>query len=76
MTTGHTAAALPAETGLPGRAVTATMALPDGTPSPHGYGCLQQSRVVQCVAVWTRSKENTAACFEKAIIATGEGLRA
>ncbi|MEO3776506.1 hypothetical protein ABGB16_06585 [Micromonospora sp. B11E3] len=76
VTAGHTAADLPAGVGVPGRAVTATMTLPDGTPFPHRYGCLHQGRVVQCVAVWTRSAGNTAAWFEKAIIATGEGLRA
>jgi hypothetical protein len=76
VTDGHAAADQPAAVGVPGRAVTATMKLPDGTPFPHRYGCLHHGRVVQCVAVWTRSKENTAAWFEKAISATGEGLRA
>ncbi|MFE9957380.1 hypothetical protein [Micromonospora sp. NPDC005299] len=75
VTDGHAAADLPAGTGMPGRAVTATMRLPDGTLFPHRYGCLHHGRVVQCVAVWTRSKGHTAAWFEKAIIATGQGLR-
>ncbi|MFG1834250.1 hypothetical protein [Micromonospora chersina] len=76
VTDGHAAADQPATVGVPGRAVTATMKLPDGTRFPHRYGCLHHGRVVQCIAVWTRSKENTAAWFEKAINATGEGLRA
>ncbi|MGY0007196.1 hypothetical protein [Micromonospora sp. I033] len=76
VTDGHTAADLPGGVGVPGRAVTATMTLPDGTPFPHRYGCVHHGRVVQCVAVWTRSEGNTAAWFEKAIIATGTGLRA
>ncbi|MET8832580.1 hypothetical protein ABZV78_01495 [Micromonospora sp. NPDC004540] len=76
VTDGHAAADLPAAVGVPGRAVTATMTLPDGTRFPHRYGCLPHGRVVQCVAVWTRSTGNTSAWFEKAIIATGERLRA
>lgn len=76
VTTGHSLVDLPAGIGVPGRAVTATMTLPDGTRFPHRYGCLHHDRVVQCVAVWTRSAGNTAGWFEKAIIATGEELRA
>ncbi|MFG1779506.1 hypothetical protein ACGFIG_24155 [Micromonospora sp. NPDC049048] len=76
VTDGHTATDLPAGLDAPGRAVTATMTLPDGTPFPHRYGCLHHDRVIQCVAVWSRSATNTATWFEKAIVATGKGLRA
>lgn len=75
VTDGHTAAHLPTKVRLPGRAVTAAMTIPDGTTFPHRYGCLHHLRVVQCIAVWTRSAERTAAWFEKAIIATEEGLQ-
>jgi hypothetical protein len=76
VTTGHAAVALPPGVGVPGRAVIATMSLPDGTRFPHRYGCVHHDRVMQCVAIWIHSTESTAAWFEKAIIATGAGLRA
>ncbi|MFG1891111.1 hypothetical protein ACGFIR_25005 [Micromonospora sp. NPDC049051] len=76
VTDGHTATDLPAGLDAPGRAVTATMTLPDGTSFPHRYGCLHHDRVIQCVAVWSRSATDTATWFGKAIVATGKGLRA
>ncbi|MEV6517437.1 hypothetical protein AB0M37_16845 [Micromonospora chalcea] len=76
VTSGHTAADLPAGLGLPGRVVSATMTVSDGTRFPHRYGCLQQGRVTQCVWVWTRSAADTGAWFERAVTATAAGLRA
>ncbi|WP_166379242.1 hypothetical protein [Catellatospora methionotrophica] len=75
VTDGHAAVELPNEVGLPGRAVAATMTIPEGYRFPYRYGCLRHTRVVQCVAVWTRSVEHTATWFDKAIIVTAEGLR-
>ncbi|WP_433495351.1 hypothetical protein ACQP26_08305 [Micromonospora sp. CA-248089] len=76
VTTGHTAGKLPAGLGVPGRMVSATMTLSDGTRFPHRYGCLQQDRVTQCVWVWTRSAADTGTWFERAVTATAAGLRA
>lgn len=76
VTAGHTAADLPAGVGLPGRVVSATMTLSDGTRFPHRYGCLYRGRVTQCVAVWTRSAADTGAWFDRALTATATGLRA
>ncbi|MET9298609.1 hypothetical protein ABZX66_04725 [Micromonospora aurantiaca] len=76
VTTGHTAGKLPAGLGVPGRVVSATMTLADGTRFPHRYGCLQQGRVTQCVWVWTRSAADTGTWFERAVTATATGLRA
>lgn len=76
VTTGHTAGKLPAGLGVPGRMVSATMTLSDGTRFPHRYGCLQQDRVTQCVWVWTRSAADTGTWFERAVTATATGLRA
>ncbi|MFJ8833085.1 hypothetical protein [Micromonospora aurantiaca] len=76
VTTGHTAGKLPAGLGVPGRMVSATMTLSDGTRFPHRYGCLQQGRVTQCVWVWTRSAADTGTWFERAVTATATGLRA
>ncbi|MFD6609388.1 hypothetical protein ACFWD1_10900 [Micromonospora chalcea] len=75
VTSGHTAGKLPAGLGLPGRVVSATMTLSDGTRFPHRYGCLQQGRVTQCVWVWTRSAADTGTWFERAVTATATGLR-
>ncbi|WP_091321597.1 hypothetical protein [Micromonospora chersina] len=76
ITDEHAPANMPTRVDVPGRATTATMTLPDGTPFPHRYGCIHRGRVVQCVAVWTRSRGNTAAWFDKAVVATGEKLGA
>ncbi|MEU8314405.1 MULTISPECIES: hypothetical protein [unclassified Micromonospora] len=76
VTAGHTAGKLPAGLGVPGRMVSATMTLSDGTRFPHRYGCLQQGRVTQCVWVWTRSAADTGTWFERAVTATATGLRA
>ncbi|MFF0653790.1 hypothetical protein [Micromonospora tulbaghiae] len=75
VTTGHTAADLPAGLGVPGRMMSATMTVSDGTRFPHRYGCLHQGRVTQCVAVWTRSAADTGTWFERAVTATATGLR-
>ncbi|MEU0078303.1 hypothetical protein ABZY58_10415 [Micromonospora tulbaghiae] len=75
VTTGHTAGKLPAGLGVPGRMVSATMTLSDGTRFPHRHGCLQQGRVTQCVWVWTRSAADTGTWFERAVTATATGLR-
>ncbi|MDO3682298.1 hypothetical protein [Micromonospora sp. C28ISP2-4] len=72
---GHTAADLPAGLGVPGRAMSATMTVSDGTRFPHRYGCLHHGRVAQCVAVWTRSAADTGTWFERALTATATGLR-
>ncbi|MFJ8203124.1 hypothetical protein [Micromonospora chalcea] len=76
VTSGHTAADLPAGLGVPGRVVSATMTVSDGTRFPHRYGCLQKGRVTQCVWVWTRSAADTGTWFERAVTATATGLRA
>ncbi|MFD6261674.1 hypothetical protein ACFWFK_11110 [Micromonospora chalcea] len=76
VTAGHTAEDLPAGVGMPGRVVSATMTLSDGTRFPHRYGCLHRGRVTQCVAVWTRSAADTGAWFDRALTATATGLRA
>ncbi|WP_435152736.1 hypothetical protein [Micromonospora aurantiaca (nom. illeg.)] len=76
ITTGHTAGKLPAGLGVPGRMLSATMTLSDGTRFPHRFGCLQQGRVTQCVWVWTRSAAGTGTWFERAVTATATGLRA
>ncbi|MFI5834628.1 hypothetical protein ACIA5A_13220 [Micromonospora sp. NPDC051300] len=75
VTAGHSAVELPAGVGAPGRAVAATMTLPDGTRFPHRYGCVHRGRVTQCVGVWTRSTAATATWFDRAVVATGAGLR-
>lgn len=75
VTDGYAAAKLPPAVRVPGRAVTATT-LADGTRLAHRYGCVQAGRVVQCVAVWTRSAPATATWFKKAIVATGAKLAA
>jgi len=75
VTTGHTAGDLPAGLGVPGRVVSATMTVSDGTRFPHRYGCLRHGRVTQCVAVWTRSAADTGTWFERAVTATATGLR-
>ncbi|AXO33951.1 hypothetical protein MicB006_1656 [Micromonospora sp. B006] len=76
VTAGHTAEDLPAGVGMPGRVVSATMTLSDGTRFPHRYGCLHRGRVTQCVAVWTRSAADTGTWFDRALTATATGLRA
>ncbi|MGC4891397.1 hypothetical protein [Micromonospora sp. DT227] len=76
VTAGHSAVDLPAGVGVSGRAVAATMTLPDGTRFPHRYGCLHRGRVTQCVGVWTRSTAATATWFDRAAVATGADLRA
>lgn len=76
VTDGYAAAKLPPAVRVPGRAVTATMTLADGTRFAHRYGCVQGGRVVQCVAVRTRSAPATATWFKKAIVATGDRLAA
>ncbi|WP_431876351.1 hypothetical protein [Micromonospora marina] len=76
VTTGHTAGNLPAGLGVPGRVVSATMTVGDGTRFPHRYGCLHRGRVTQCVAVWTRSAAGTGTWFTRAVTATAAGLRA
>lgn len=75
VTAGHTAVDLPTGVGVPGRAVAATMTLPDGTRFPHRYGCVHRGRVTQCVGVWTRSAAATATWFDRAAVATGAALR-
>ncbi|MCZ7438964.1 hypothetical protein O7598_21330 [Micromonospora sp. WMMC241] len=76
VTAGHSAVDLPTSVGVPGRAVAATMTLPDGTRFPHRYGCLHRGRVTQCVGVWTRSATTTETWFDRAVLATAAGLRA
>ncbi|MEU7170889.1 hypothetical protein ABZ949_05270 [Micromonospora tulbaghiae] len=75
VTAGHTAADLPTGLGVPGRVVSATMTVSDGTRFPHRYGCLHHGRVTQCVAVWTRSAADTGTWFERAVTVTATGLR-